>query len=58
MYETIKAFAVRTGFTYSAIRLMCLRGQLPFVQIGNRRMIPIERALQALAQLEEREGER
>lgn len=51
MYEGIKEFAARTGFKYSAIRLLCLQGKLPFVQIGRKRMIHVERALGALEQL-------
>lgn len=51
MYEGIKEFASRTGFKYSAIRLLCLQGKLPFVQIGRKRMIHIEPALDALEQM-------
>lgn len=51
MYEGIQEFADRTGFKYSAIRLLCLQGKLPFVQIGRKRMIHIKSALDALEQL-------
>lgn len=52
LYEDMKAFAARTGFRYCAIRLMCINGQLPFVLVGNRRMIPVERGIQALKMME------
>lgn len=52
LYEDMKAFAARTGFQYCAIRLLCIRGQLPFVAVGKKRMIPVERGLQALKQME------
>lgn len=51
MYESIQEFADRTGFKYSAIRLLCLQGKLPFVKIGKKRMIHVELALNALEQL-------
>lgn len=51
MYESISEFAARTGFKYSAIRLLCLQGRIPFVQIGRKRMIHIEHALAALEQM-------
>lgn len=56
LYESIQAFAERTGFKYSAIRLLCIRNKLPFVQVGVRRMIPVERGLQALKDMEETFG--
>lgn len=52
LYEDMKAFSERTGIRYGSIRVLCLRGQLPFVKIGVRRMIPVERGLQALERLE------
>ena len=52
LYEDMKAFAARTGFRYCAIRKMCMSGRLPFVKIGTRRMIPVERGLTALRGLE------
>lgn len=48
MYESIDAFAKRTGFSYYAIRKLCLDGKLPYVAIGRRKMIPIEIALETL----------
>lgn len=49
MFESMKEFAARIGLTYSAVRLMCIKGQLPYVLIGNnRRMIPINEGLAAL----------
>lgn len=52
LYEDMKAFAKRTGFRYCAIRTLCISGRLPFVAIGKKRMIPVERGLDALCRLE------
>lgn len=51
LYETIREFADRTGLTYSAVRMLCLQGKIPFVAIGRRKMIYIVPALDALEQM-------
>lgn len=55
MYEGIQDFADRTGFKYCAIRLLCLQGKLPYVQVGRRKMIHIESALSALEKMAKEE---
>ena len=56
MVESMKAFAKRTGFTYWAIRKFVLNGQLPYIMVGNRYMIHIEKGLAALNEIAENVG--
>lgn len=51
-YESMQDFAERTGIKYCSIRKFCMCGKLPFVPVGKRRMIPIERGLKALEAME------
>lgn len=49
MFESMQRFAQRTGLGYPLIRQMCRENKLPFVQVGQKKMICVEKAL---AQLE------
>lgn len=49
MFESMMKFAQRTGLGYPLIRQMCRENKLPFVQVGQKKMICVEKAL---AQLE------
>lgn len=49
MFESMMRFAQRTGLGYPLIRQMCRENKLPFVQVGQKKMICVEKAL---AQLE------
>lgn len=53
MFESMQRFAQRTGLSYQLIRQMCRENKLPFVQVGQKRMICVEKAI---AQLEEAAG--
>lgn len=57
MYEGIQDFADRTGFKYYAIRLLCMQGKLPYVQVGNRKMIHVDAALDALEKMANQQKE-
>lgn len=56
MFETMQSFAKRTGLSYSAIRNMALRSQLPYVMVGNRYMIHVEKAMELLSKMAEEMG--
>lgn len=56
MFETAPKFGKRTGLSPSAIRKMVKANQLPYVMVGNRPMIHIEKGLAVLASLAERVG--
>ena len=56
MFETMQKFSEQTGLSYSAIRKLALTNQLPYVMVGNRHMIHIEKGLAVLASLAERVG--
>ena len=49
MYETMQKFSDRTGITYNAIRNMCIKNEIPFIWIGNRRLIHVEVAEKILS---------
>lgn len=49
MYETLNKFSERSGLSYHALRKMCLKKELPFINVGNRRMICVEEAETILA---------
>ena len=51
-YETMREFSERTGIKYCSIRTLCIRNELPFIAIGKKRMIPVQRGLQALEKME------
>lgn len=53
MFESMQRFAQRTGLSYQLIRQMCRENKLPFVQVGQKRMICVEKAI---ARLEEAAG--
>lgn len=54
MFESMQRFAQRTGLSYQLIRQMCQENKLPFVQVGQKKMICIEKAI---ARLEETAGQ-
>jgi hypothetical protein len=51
MFETAQQFAKRTGFTYRAVCQLAMQGEIPFMWVGNKRMIPVEKALQTLERI-------
>lgn len=53
MFESMQRFAQRTGLSYRLIRQMCRENRLPFVQVGQKRMICVERALVQLEAISE-----